>query len=44
MVVPAGLPHAIDPGVFPVELQEPTDFSVLLEWEGFAPDPASART
>ena len=43
VVVPAGLPHAIDPGVFLVELLEPTDFSVLLEWEGFAPDPGSAH-
>ncbi|WP_218005792.1 class I mannose-6-phosphate isomerase [Actinomadura hibisca] len=37
VLIPAGLPHAIDAGVFVVELQEPTDFSVLLEWEGFAP-------
>ncbi|GAA4028865.1 class I mannose-6-phosphate isomerase [Allokutzneria multivorans] len=34
--VPAGLPHAIGEGVFIVELQQPTDFSVLLEWTGFA--------
>ncbi|GAA2791945.1 class I mannose-6-phosphate isomerase [Crossiella cryophila] len=34
--VPAGLPHAIGAGVFIVELQQPTDFSVLLEWTGFA--------
>jgi mannose-6-phosphate isomerase len=33
--VPAGLPHAIGPGVTLVELQEPTDFSVLLEWRGY---------
>lgn len=33
--VPAGTPHAIDAGVFVVELQEPTDFSVVLEWTGF---------
>jgi len=33
--VPAGLPHAIGEGVFIVELQQPTDFSVTLEWEGF---------
>ncbi|KAA2259480.1 mannose-6-phosphate isomerase [Solihabitans fulvus] len=33
--VPAGLPHAIGPGVFIVELQQPTDFSVTLEWQGF---------
>ena len=35
VLVPAGTPHAIGPGVFIVELQEPTDFSVLLEWDGF---------
>ena len=29
--VKAGLPHAIGAGVFMVELQEPTDFSILLE-------------
>ena len=33
--VPAGIPHAIGQGVFVVELQEPTDLSVLLEWDGF---------
>jgi mannose-6-phosphate isomerase len=33
--VPAGTPHAIGAGILLVELQEPTDFSVLLEWEGF---------
>jgi mannose-6-phosphate isomerase len=38
IVVPAGLPHAIGAGVFVAELQEPTDFSVLLEWKGFAID------
>jgi mannose-6-phosphate isomerase len=35
VVVPASTPHAIDAGLFVVELQEPTDFSVLLEWRGF---------
>lgn len=38
VLVPAGVPHAIGEGVFLVELQEPTDLSVLLEWEGFAID------
>ena len=38
VLVPAGLPHAIGAGVLLVELQEPTDLSVLLEWEGFAVD------
>jgi mannose-6-phosphate isomerase len=33
--VPAGLPHAISEGVFLVELQEPSDLTVLLEWTGF---------
>jgi mannose-6-phosphate isomerase len=33
--VPAGTPHAIDAGILLVELQEPTDFSLLLEWDGF---------
>jgi mannose-6-phosphate isomerase len=38
--VPAGLPHAIGEGVFLVELQEPSDLSVLLEWKGFDVDGA----
>jgi mannose-6-phosphate isomerase len=33
--VPAGVPHAIGAGVFIVELQQPTDLSVTLEWKGF---------
>jgi mannose-6-phosphate isomerase len=33
--VPAGTPHAIGDGLLIVEVQEPTDMSVLLEWEGF---------
>jgi mannose-6-phosphate isomerase len=33
--VPAGTPHAIGEGILMVELQEPTDLSVLLEWDGF---------
>jgi mannose-6-phosphate isomerase len=35
VLVPAGLPHAIGPGIFLVEAQEPTDFSVLLEHDAF---------
>jgi mannose-6-phosphate isomerase len=42
VLVPAGLPHAIGDGVLLVEVQEPTDFSVLLEQEGFPVDPADA--
>ena len=33
--VPAGAPHAIGAGILMVEVQEPTDLSVLLEWNGF---------
>jgi mannose-6-phosphate isomerase len=33
--VPAGTAHAIGDGVLIVELQQPTDLSILLEWEGF---------
>ncbi|GAA4573747.1 class I mannose-6-phosphate isomerase [Micromonospora coerulea] len=42
VLVPAGLPHAIGPGIFLVEVQEPTDFSVLLEREGFPVSESSA--
>lgn len=33
--VPAGTPHAIGAGALLAELQEPTDFSIVCEWEGF---------
>jgi mannose-6-phosphate isomerase len=33
--IPAGTPHAIGEGILLVELQEPTDLSVLMEWNGF---------
>jgi mannose-6-phosphate isomerase len=39
VLVPAGTPHAIGAGILLVELQEPTDFSVLLEWRGFSDEP-----
>ena len=32
--VPAGVPHVIGEGILLVELQEPSDLSLLLEWEG----------
>lgn len=38
MLVPAGLPHSVPTGVFVLELQEPTDLSILLEWGEFAVD------
>lgn len=40
VLVPAGTPHAIGAGAFVVELQEPTDLSILAEWAGFAIDGA----
>lgn len=41
VLVPAGLPHAIGAGALFVELQEPTDLSILVEWDGFAIDGAA---
>lgn len=38
VLVPAGVPHSIDAGVFLLELQEPTDLSIILEAEGMALD------
>jgi mannose-6-phosphate isomerase len=40
LFVPAGVPHAIGEGLLIVELQEPSDLSVLLEWKGFGIDDA----
>lgn len=42
VLVPAGTPHAIGPGVFLAELQEPTDLSILLEWRDFLADGTEA--
>jgi mannose-6-phosphate isomerase len=42
LYVPAGTPHAIGEGILLAELQQPTDFSVLMEWEGFAIDGPAA--
>jgi mannose-6-phosphate isomerase len=41
--VKAGQPHAIGEGVFLIEAQEPTDFSILAEWHGFPIDPDNAH-
>ena len=41
VLCPAGVPHAIGQGVLLVEIQEPTDFSVLLEYDGFGLDGAA---
>jgi mannose-6-phosphate isomerase len=38
VLVPAGTLHAIGAGILLVELQEPTDLSVLLEWRRFGVD------
>ena len=35
ILVPAGTAHAIGGGILLLELQEPTDLSVLLEWKRF---------
>lgn len=35
IVIPAGLPHAVGRGVFVVELQQPTDLSITMEWKDF---------
>jgi mannose-6-phosphate isomerase len=42
--VPAGVAHAIGEGILIAELQEPTDLSILLEWEGFGIDDEQAAT
>jgi mannose-6-phosphate isomerase len=41
--VPAGVPHAIGGGMLIAELQEPTDFSIVCEWEGFPVRPEDAH-
>lgn len=43
VLVPAGFPHAIGAGILLVEVQEPEDLSILLEWEGFALDPEAPK-
>jgi len=41
--VPAGVPHSIGGGALIVELQEPTDYSIVCEWEGFPIRPDDAH-
>jgi mannose-6-phosphate isomerase len=43
LLVPAGTPHAIGEGVFCLELQEPTDFSVMLEFASFGLNPSEGE-
>lgn len=42
VLCPAGTPHAISAGVFLLELQEPADLSILLEWRDFGLPAADA--
>jgi mannose-6-phosphate isomerase len=42
LLVPAGCPHSIGPGVLIAEIQEPTSFSFLLEYEKFEVESLSA--
>jgi mannose-6-phosphate isomerase len=39
LFVPAGLPHALGAGLFVLEPQEPTDFSLTLEYSRYNLDP-----
>jgi mannose-6-phosphate isomerase len=41
--VPGGVPHCLGAGVLIAEVQEPTDFSILLEWQRFDIDVESTR-
>ncbi len=41
ILVPAGTPHAIGQDLLVLELQEPTDLSILLEWRDFDIDGAA---
>src|SRR6266480_4354907 len=43
LLVPGGVPHAIGAGITLVELQEPTDLSILLEWTGYPIGPDDAH-
>ena len=36
--VPAGLPHVIGEGILLLELQQPSDLSLMLEWKGVVPE------
>ena len=40
--VPPGTPHAIGEGVLMVEVQEPSDLGVMLEWSRFGLEPDAA--
>ncbi|QVQ54462.1 class I mannose-6-phosphate isomerase [Spiractinospora alimapuensis] len=38
VLIPSGLPHALGQGAFVAEVQEPTDFSIMLNWAGLPLD------
>jgi mannose-6-phosphate isomerase len=42
VLCPAGMPHAISAGILVVELQEPADLSIMLEWRDFPLGPDDA--
>ena len=42
VLCPAGTPHAISEGILLVELQEPADLSIMLEWSTFGLRPEEA--
>jgi len=42
VLCPAGTAHSIGAGLLVIELQEPTDWSVLLEWRDFPVEPDDA--
>jgi mannose-6-phosphate isomerase len=42
VLCPAGTPHAISEGILVVELQEPADLSIMLEWSTFGLGPGDA--
>ena len=41
IIVPPGTLHAIGRGILLLEVQQPADLSILLEWDGFAIDGAT---
>ena len=42
VLCPAGTVHSIGAGLLVIEIQEPTDWSILLEWRDFPVDPDDA--
>jgi mannose-6-phosphate isomerase len=42
VLCPAGTPHAISAGILIVELQEPADLSIMMEWSSFGLGPGEA--